>query len=100
MNSHEPNTAPLFEPSESDGYMQKMIVQQLRKDGTSGDDATGKGNTVLREYTLRHAFPTSISQIDLAYDSNDQIEEFTVEFQYSYWTATSGEKAFSSDVKG
>jgi hypothetical protein len=90
MNSHEPNTAPLFEPRESDGYMQKMIVQQLRKDGTSGDDATGKGNTVLREYTLRHAFPTSISQIDLAYDSNDQIEEFTVEFQYSYWTVTGG----------
>ena len=24
--------------------------------------------------------------IDLAYDSNDQIEEFSVEFQYSYWT--------------
>ena len=90
MSSHEPNTAPLFEPSESDGYMQKMIVQQLRKDGTAGDDATGKGNTVLREYTLRHAFPTSISQIDLAYDSNDQIEEFTVEFQYSYWTVTGG----------
>ena len=90
MNSHEPNTAPLFEPSESTGYMQKMIVQQLRKDGTSGDDVTGKGNTVLREYTLRHAFPTSISQIDLAYDSNDQIEEFTVEFQYSYWTVTGG----------
>ena len=70
--------------------MQKMIVQQLRKDNKSGDDVTGKGNTVLREYTLRHAFPTSISQIDLAYDSNDQIEEFTVEFQYSYWNVVTG----------
>ena len=85
MNSHEVNSAPLFKPSEADGYMQPIIVKQLRKDATPGDD-TGKGNTVLRQYTLRHAFPTSVSQIDLAYDSNDQIEEFSVEFQYSYWT--------------
>ena len=33
---------------------------------------------------------TSVSQIDLAADSNDQIEEFSVEFQYSYWTVESG----------
>ena len=90
MNSHEENTAPLFEPKEGSGnYMQQMLVKQLVKDGTPGD-ATGKGNKVLRTYTLRHAFPTSISQIDLAYDSNDQIEEFTVEFQYSYWTVEDG----------
>ena len=42
---------------------------------------------------LWYAFPTSSSAIDLAYDSNDQIEEFSVEFQYSYWTVeeTEGE---------
>jgi len=71
----------------------------LRKDSNPTND-DGTGATILRQYDLHYAFPTSISQIDLAYDSNDQIEEFTVEFQYSYWTATSGEKAFSSDVKG
>ena len=100
MNAHEANNAPLFTPSEADpGYMKKMIVQQLRKDSNPTND-DGTGATILRQYDLHYAFPTSISQIDLAYDSNDQIEEFTVEFQYSYWTATSGEKAFSSDVKG
>ena len=40
----------------------------------------------LRSYKLWYAFPISTSAIDLAYDSNDQIEEFSVEFQYSYWT--------------
>ena len=40
----------------------------------------------MRQYKLWYAFPTSVSAIDLAYDSNDQIEEFSVEFQYSYWT--------------
>ena len=32
----------------------------------------------IREYELHFAFPTNVSQIDLAYDANDQIEEFSV----------------------
>ena len=80
MNTHEQNNAPLFTPDNSNGYMATVGVKQLRKDNT-------KSGTVLRQYNLYHAFPTSVSQIDLAYDSNDQIEEFSVEFQYSYWKA-------------
>jgi hypothetical protein len=79
MNTHNGNNAPLFRPSESDGYMAAdLVVKQLRKDTTSN-------GSVLREYVLKHAFPTNVSQIDLGYDSNDQISEFSVEFQYSYW---------------
>ena len=83
MNTHEANTAPLFTPGSTAKYMSDIEVDQLEKDGTS----TG---TALRSYKLWHAFPISISQIDLAYDSNDQIEEFTVEFQMSYWTVEDG----------
>ena len=97
MNTHEQNNAPLFRPSEDAGYMKKMIVQQMRKDDAVPNE-DGSNTTVLRTYTLNYAFPTSISQIDLAYDSNDQIEEFTVEFQYSYWTAKSGGEAFTADI--
>ena len=97
MNTHEQNNAPLFRPSEDNGYMKKMIVQQMRKDDAVPNE-DGSNTTVLRTYTLNYAFPTSISQIDLAYDSNDQIEEFTVEFQYSYWTAKSGGEAFTADI--
>ena len=98
MNTHEQNNAPLFRPSEDNGYMKKMIVQQMRKDDAVPNE-DGSNTTVLRTYTLNYAFPTSISQIDLAYDSNDQIEEFTVEFQYSYWTATSGSEASDFPVQ-
>ena len=84
MNTHEGNTAPLFLPDNNDGYMKSIKVSQLQK-----DDVT-PGGSVLRRYTLWHAFPISISQIDLAYDSNDQIEEFSVEFQMSYWTVETG----------
>ncbi len=81
INTHESNNAPLYIPSNSDnGYMATVKVKQMRKD----DKESG---SVLRQYDLLHAFPTNVSQIDLAYDSNDQIEEFSVEFQYSYWTS-------------
>jgi len=83
INTHDDNTAPLFTPNKSTGYMGELIVKQLEKDTTDG-------GSVLRQYTLVHCFPTNVSPIDLAYDSNDQIEEFTVEWQYSYFTAQGG----------
>ena len=98
MNTHEGNYSPNFIPNrETDGYMAEVRVKQLEKHGT-------EGGQVLREYTLKHAFPTNVSQIDLAYDSNDQVEEFTVEWQYSYWTVsaptTSNLEAGSSGREG
>ena len=89
INSHENNAAPLFRPSSSaEGYMANLSVVQLEKNSTTNGGA-------IREYTLWHAFPTSVSQIDLAYDSNDQVSEFSVEFQLSYWTAERGTAAES-----
>lgn len=83
INTHEENTSQLFTPNNSSGYTADLGVKQLEKDSS----ATG---SVLREYNLKYCFPTNVSQIDLAYDSNDQIEEFSVEFQYSYFTAGAG----------
>lgn len=81
LNTHEANTAPRFLPdSASTGYMASLYVTQLEKDDKEGGSA-------IRTYKLHHCFPTNISQIDLAYDSNDQISEFTVEWQYSFFSA-------------
>ena len=63
--------------------MADLSVKQLEKDAS-------ESGAILRSYSLKYCFPTNVSQIDLAYDSNDQIEEFTVEFQYSYFTAVKG----------
>ena len=76
INSHESNVNEIIDPT---AYGKHIMVHQMEKDS----DDEGK---VLRTYKLWYAFPTSSSAIDLAYDSNDQIEEFSVEFQYSYWT--------------
>jgi hypothetical protein len=80
INGNAGNTADLLTPSATAGYTRHLLVHQLEK-----ADAPTNSN-ILRTYKLWYAFPTNVSQIDLAYDSNDQIEEFSVEFQYSYWT--------------
>jgi hypothetical protein len=82
MNAHEANTAELIKPQTSDGYTADIVVQQLERNTT----VDNPGGNVLRTYKLIQCFPTNVSQIDLAYDSNDQIEDFTVEFQLQYWT--------------
>ena len=91
INTHEANTSELFVPNSSTGYTADLKVKQLEKDDTT----TG---SVLRQYTLFYCFPTNVSQIDLAYDSNDQIEEFTVEWQYSYFKAEGGARAGVSNI--
>lgn len=49
----------------------------------------GKGGNELKRYTFVGLWPIDISTIDLAWDSNDTIEEFSVTFGYQYWqTAT------------
>ena len=91
INTHEANTSELFVPNSSTGYTADLKVKQLEKDDTT----TG---SILRSYTLFYCFPTNVSQIDLAYDSNDQIEEFTVEWQYSYFKAEGGERSGVSNI--
>ena len=67
-------------------YFSDLVVQQKSKDGRGPQGSlvgSGSGD-ILREYHLIGAWPTNVSAINLAYDSNDQIEEFDVEFQYQY----------------
>jgi hypothetical protein len=82
INSHEGNTANLIVPNNTSGYTADLTVKQLERDSSVE-------GSVIRAYKLWGCFPTNISQIDLAYDSNDQIEDFTVEFQLQYWNVDS-----------
>mgnify|MGYP003313628485 FL=1 len=63
-------------------YMVNARVFQLGRGSVpSSQSNSGDSNAVLAEYEFVDIFPTSVSQIDLSYDSSDTIEEFTVEFQ-------------------
>jgi hypothetical protein len=45
----------------------------------------GKDGSTLRSYKLIGAFPTQIGAISLSWDSQNAIEEFSVNFEYDYW---------------
>lgn len=76
-------------------YCVDMTVFQLSRDNQTPSKTPTNMNTlgedgmeVVRAYKFFDAWPSSLSAIDLSYESNDQVEEFTVEFQYNYYEVT------------
>jgi T4-like virus tail tube protein gp19 len=66
-------------------YTAQMAVHQLDRNGG-----------VIKSYNFVDCWPTNLSEIALDWGSNDQVEEFSVEFAYAYWetvTKTSGVSA-------
>jgi hypothetical protein len=57
-------------------YMQEVTIEQLDKSGV-----------VIKSYFLSGCFPTEISAIEVSYDNENAIEEFTVTMQIQYWTS-------------
>ena len=47
----------------------------------------GKTGDVLKEYDMVGMWPSAVTPQDLAWDANDQIEEFQVTWQYQWWEA-------------
>ena len=56
-------------------YKTDMIISALGRDGK-----------VLKSYKFEGCFPTSISAIDLSYDSTDTVSESQIEIAYDWWT--------------
>ena len=71
--------------SEPSTYMANATVTQLDRNVSTMAASSGGGIKSAKEYKFEDIFPTNISAIDLSFDSSDQIEEFTVEFQVNYW---------------
>ena len=70
INSHAANTG-LSNPVD---YEADLSVDQLDRNGD-----------VLKTYNFRGCFPVNVGEIALSYETNDVVEEFTVEFAIQYW---------------
>jgi hypothetical protein len=70
INGHSENTG-LTNPTD---YKADLIIEQLDKSGVA-----------VKRYDFRGTFPTSVSAIDVSYDTENEIEEFEVELQVDYW---------------
>ena len=62
----------------SAAYRQVSVSQMDRNDRT------------IRTYTLYDAWPTTLDAIDLAFDTNDTLEEFSTTFRFNYMSASGG----------
>ena len=67
-------TNGIVSPSE---YQMDMHVHQL-----------DRNDNVVKSYTFYDAYPVTVGQITLDFESNNQIETFDVEFQYNYFIAS------------
>lgn len=63
-------------------YMAQADVMQYAKDGE-----------LVQSYTFVDMWPSDISPIDLSWESNDAIEEFTVTLNYQWWEAITTDSA-------
>lgn len=69
-------------------YQADMNVAQLsRAPGVAPNAENTQNIDVLRRYIVHGVFPTNISQIDLSYNNENEIEEFTVDLQVQWWEA-------------
>jgi hypothetical protein len=48
----------------------------------------GKSGDLIKSFTFINMFPTSLAGIDVGWDQNDAIEEFTCTWNYDYWTVS------------
>ncbi len=84
INKHE-DAAGKIDPN---AYQQDAVVKQFGRALTTGTTPISAVSIpVLKQYKFYGVFPTSVSAIDLSYDSSDTIEEFTVDLQVQWWDA-------------
>ena len=70
INANADNTGT----SVPNDYMTDLLVEQL-----------DSNENVVKSYKIVGSWPSNIGEIELNNETNDTIEEFTVEFQYQYW---------------
>ena len=68
-------------------YMGQATVYQLGRNAASqqGSNSPATDSDILAQYKFVDIFPTTVGAIDLSYDTENTIEEFTVDFQVQYW---------------
>lgn len=71
--SRAESTNGVLNPSD---YQVDMEVYQL-----------DRNDNILKKYIFRDAFPVTVESIALSWDANNQIQEYSVTFEYNYWEA-------------
>ena len=57
-----------------------------------------RSGEAIRTYSLTSMYPTEVAAIDLAWDSNDAVEEYAVTFAVNHWSAGNEGKTSNSST--
>jgi hypothetical protein len=84
MNSHIGNlrAAAALAP---ESYKTQAQISQYSKTGS-----------IIRVYNFNGIFPTNISPIETSWEATDQIEEYSITFQYDWWDISGGTTGVST----
>jgi len=76
INGHSSNLRNSGATSSPSSYKTDAIVKQFGKDSETSP---------IRKYQFQGVFPTEVSPIEVNWSSENEIESFTVTFQYDLW---------------
>jgi hypothetical protein len=76
INGHQSNIKNSGVTSDPSSYQTTATVSQYSK---------GPNSLPLRTYKFVNVFPSDISSMDVSWENENTIEEFTVTLQYDYW---------------
>ena len=78
-------------------YMGQATVYQLGRNSSTRQaaESTATDSRTIAQYKFVDIWPSTVSNIDLSYDSSDAIEEFTVDFNVNYWFPEAAKDAVS-----
>jgi hypothetical protein len=77
INSLEGNLMATNDTANPSSYKHTAQVKQYGKSSST---------KILREYNFVNLFPIAISAIDLDWNATDEVERFSVDFAYDYYT--------------
>lgn len=91
------STAGVLDNTGGEGYQTSVFVSQFAK---TGGDPFGQVNpegepVPIAQYKLVNCWPSDVSSIDLNWSSKDEIERFSVTWQYDYHLPIYGAEANS-----
>ncbi len=77
LNSHAGNVRAATHVAKLGGYTGTMSLITFTKTGEVDGNA----------WNFMNVFPTSLDQIDVNWDPNDAVMEYTINWAYDYWTS-------------
>ena len=84
INGHVHNTTKFSKLSELSTDL--TVIHYGSKTGSEvAEGESSNSNLEIARYNLVGAWPSAVSAIDLAWDSNDTLETFDITWQYQYW---------------